>query len=154
MAAHLHERAAILVGRQPLLLDAVGEQMLERVAVRALARLSSPHETVRLAVEHDVDLLVIDIEDSDPESRPLATVRAAVDQVPGLRVVVMASSEVPHAISDAFAAGASAYVLKRTRTIDLATVVRQLFIARSTTLPCAAPRRRCPGRQSPAARRG
>jgi DNA-binding NarL/FixJ family response regulator len=126
VAAHLHERAAILVGQQPLLLDAV-EQMLERVPVRALAKLSSPHEAVRLAVEHDIDLLVIDIEDSDPESRPLASVRAAVAQVTGLRVVVMASSEEPHAVSDAFAAGASAYVLKRTRSDDLATVMRQLF---------------------------
>jgi DNA-binding NarL/FixJ family response regulator len=126
VASNLHERAAILVGQQPLLLDAVG-QMLERVPVRVLAKLSSPQEAVALAVEHDVDLLMIDIEDTDPESRPLASVRAAVAQVTGLRVVVMASSGEPHAVHDAFAAGANAYVLKRTRSDDVATVVRQLF---------------------------
>jgi DNA-binding NarL/FixJ family response regulator len=126
VAANLHERAAILVGQQPLLLDAV-EQMLARVPATVLAKLSSPQEAVALAVERHIDLLVIDVEDTDPESRPLSSVRAAVAQIPALRVVVMSSSEESHAVNDAFAAGASAYVLKRTRSDDLATVMRQLF---------------------------
>jgi DNA-binding NarL/FixJ family response regulator len=126
VAANPHERAAILVGQQPLLLDAV-EQMLGRVPARVVAKLSSPQDAVGLAVEHDIDLLVIDVEDTDPDSRPLASVRAAVAQVTGLRVVVMSSSEDQHAVHDAFAAGASAYVLKRTRSDDLATTMRQLF---------------------------
>ncbi len=123
---HPHERAAILVGQQPLLLDAV-EQMLARVSMQSLAKVSSPQEALVLAVEHDADLLVIDVEDSDPEARPLACMHNALAQVPGLRAVVMSSSEDPHSVNDAFAAGASAYVLKRTRSDDLATVVRQLF---------------------------
>jgi DNA-binding NarL/FixJ family response regulator len=39
----------------------------------------------------------------------------------------MATSEDPDAVGDAFAAGASSYVLKRTGSDDLATIVRQLF---------------------------
>jgi DNA-binding NarL/FixJ family response regulator len=126
VARHPHERAAILVGQQPLLLDAV-EQMLTRVSMQSLAKVSSPQEALALAIEHDADLLVIDVEDSDPEARPLAWMHNALAQVPGLRAIVMSSSEDPHSVNDAFAAGASAYVLKRTRSDDLATVVRQLF---------------------------
>jgi DNA-binding NarL/FixJ family response regulator len=126
LAHDQHERVAILVGRQPLFLDAV-EQLLAYVDVQTLAKVLTVPEAEVLAVEHGVDLLLIDVEGNDAAERPLLSMQSALKQVPGLRALVISSSAEPSAMGAAFAAGASGYVLKRTPSDDLASAVRQLF---------------------------
>jgi DNA-binding NarL/FixJ family response regulator len=120
------QRTAVLVGRHPLLLDAIG-QAIERVPAEVLGKLGVLEDAVELVEESRSDLFVVDVDDADATANPLDAVRSAVDGRPELRVVVMATSEDPEAVGDAFAAGASSYVLKRTGSDDLAATVRQLF---------------------------
>jgi DNA-binding NarL/FixJ family response regulator len=97
------------------------------VPADVLAKLDAVNDALEVVGEVKPDLLVVDVDDADIAASPLEAVRSAVEARPELRVVVMATSEDPEAVGDAFAAGASSYVLKRTGSDDLAAIVRQLF---------------------------
>jgi len=121
----MHARSAVLLGRHPLWLDAL-EHMLARVAVRSLAKTDSPEEALALVFEHHPDVFVLDVEAADG-AQAFACVRAACAETRDMRVVVVSASDDPQRVEDAFASGASAYVLKRAPSDDIASAIRQLF---------------------------
>jgi DNA-binding NarL/FixJ family response regulator len=110
----------------PLWVDAL-EQVLARAGIDVVARASRPADALALAEHHAPDVLVGEIHGLDPTLDGAALVEAAGRRCPGLRTIVVSSSENPHAVQCALAAGASAYVFKTARTAELMLVMRRAF---------------------------
>src|SRR4051794_4832692 len=109
------QHTAVVHDPHPLWLDAV-RQVLGRVGVDVLDEATDETAAAELVRRLRPHLLVT-------SSRPLV---ASVGRGT-LRTVVVAASAQPDELAAAFAAGASAYVLKTAHPDDLATAVRQAF---------------------------
>jgi DNA-binding NarL/FixJ family response regulator len=97
----------------PLWLDAVGE-VLARVGVEVVASATDEDEAAALVLRHRPDLVV-------------STTFSVLAPGAAAKVIVLAEDAEPRDVDAAFAAGASAYVLKTAHPDDLATAVRQTF---------------------------
>jgi DNA-binding NarL/FixJ family response regulator len=110
------QRTAVVFDPHPLWLDGV-RHVLDRVGVEVLDATTDERRAGELVQRLQPDLLVT----------TSADLLAMHGRGPGLRTVVLASSADPAELASAFAAGASAYVLKTAHPDDLATAVRQAF---------------------------
>ena len=119
-------RTAILVDQHPLWLDTV-EQVVGRADIEVRAKVTSAAEAHERLGRIQPDLLVTGIKMGDGEMDGLALVRAAREQVPHLKVIVLSMYEDAQHIEAAFAAGADAYVVKTAHPDDLTSAVRQAF---------------------------
>ena len=110
----------------PLWVDALA-QILARAGIGVVAHASRPADALALAERHRPDLLIGEIHGHDAGLDGAAVVEAARSRMPGVRVVVVSSSEDPARVERALAAGAAAYVVKTARTAELVLVVREIF---------------------------
>jgi DNA-binding NarL/FixJ family response regulator len=120
------QRTAVLVDQHPLWLDTV-EQVMSRVGVKVLAKLTSSTAALARLSELQPDLLVTGIAMPDREIDGITLVRKSCEQLPGLRVIVLSMYEDSQHIDAAFAGGAQAYVLKTAHPDDLMSAIRQAF---------------------------
>jgi DNA-binding NarL/FixJ family response regulator len=130
-------QTSIICDAHPMWLDAV-ELVLRRTAVEVVGKTTSTWEAVALAERHRPDLLITALEHGSGELSGLALIERARAAVPGLRPIVLSMHAEPETIEAAFAAGASAYVVKTASPEDLASAVRQSF-SHSVYLPGRAP---------------
>jgi DNA-binding NarL/FixJ family response regulator len=117
---------AVLLDRDHRWLD-VAEHVLNRLEIRVVGRSVLAQRALGLVAEHKPNLLVADIEMGDPGIDGIACLRQARAYVPRLRTIVLSARDDRGTIVAAFAAGASAYVFKRSHPDDLASAIRQLF---------------------------
>jgi DNA-binding NarL/FixJ family response regulator len=110
------QRTAVVYDPHPLWLDGV-RHVLDRVGVQVLDATTDEARAADLVRRLQPDLLVT----------TSADLLAARGGNPGLRTVMLASTADPAELAGAFAAGATAYVLKTAHPDDLATAVRQVF---------------------------
>jgi DNA-binding NarL/FixJ family response regulator len=121
-------RTAVLHDPHPLWLDGL-RRLLEREGVEVVAEATEERQALALARELQPDLLVTA---SLPGAGELAGAGALP---PGVRTIVVADAAAPGEVQAAFAAGASAFVLKSAHPADLATAVRQAFAPTVFTAP-------------------
>jgi DNA-binding NarL/FixJ family response regulator len=126
MSFSLDNRTAVLVDQHPLWLETV-EQVLRRVGVTVLAKITSAQEALERIDELRPDLLTTGIEMPAGAMDGITLVSSARERVPGLRVVVLSQYDDAEHVDAALAAGARAYVLKTAHPEDLASAVRQAF---------------------------
>jgi DNA-binding NarL/FixJ family response regulator len=88
---------------------------------------TSPEEGVELIEEHDPDVLVAEISTEEGPSEGISFLLRAREIQPGLKMIVLSTSNDPQHIDSAFAAGAAAYVLKSAHPEDVALAIRQAF---------------------------
>jgi DNA-binding NarL/FixJ family response regulator len=119
-------RTAVLLDQHPLWHEAV-KPVLERLEVEVIAKTTTPEDALELVTEHRPDILLLDIDFPEDGTDGIALIREARGREPELRVIVLSLYACPHEVEAAFAAGASAYVLKSVHPDDLATAVRQAF---------------------------
>jgi DNA-binding NarL/FixJ family response regulator len=119
-------RTAVVLDRYPLWADAV-ERVLARAGVVVVARASSPADALALVEQHEPDALVGEIHGLDPGLEGAALVEAAVRRRPGLRTIVVSSSEDAEDVHRALAGGASAYVFKTAGATELLHAARRVF---------------------------
>jgi DNA-binding NarL/FixJ family response regulator len=117
---------AVLLDQDPRWLE-VAEHVLSRLEIRVVGRSILPRHALALVAQRKPNLLVADIETGDSEIDGIACLRHARDYVPRLRTIVLSASDDRVNIAAAFAAGASAYVFKRSHPDDFASAIRQLF---------------------------
>jgi DNA-binding NarL/FixJ family response regulator len=122
----LDDRTAILVDQHPLWLDTL-ENVLSRVNVRVLAKITSSRQAPELVGTLKPDLLITGVNTSDGEVGGIELVGAARASVPGLKIIVLSMHEDADHIDAAFDAGADAYVFKSAHPDDLTAAVRQTF---------------------------
>jgi len=120
------KRTAVLLDAHPLWVQAL-EQLLARVDVTVVATAASTAAALELLELHTPDLLIAELEPEDSDENPFACVRAATERLPELKVLVLSAQNEPDRIAQAFAAGATAYVVKTAQPEDLCAAVRQSF---------------------------
>jgi DNA-binding NarL/FixJ family response regulator len=120
------KRTALLLDAHPLWVQAL-EQVLARVDVTVVAAAANVVDALELLELHEPDLLIAEIEPEDGDESAFDCVRAATERQPDLRVLVLSAQNDPDRIAQAFAAGASAYVVKTAEPDDLCSAVRQSF---------------------------
>jgi NarL family two-component system response regulator LiaR len=120
-------RTAVLVDQHPLWLDTV-QHVVERANVDVRAKLTSSHMALEQIFALKPDLLVTGIQMADGELDGVSLVRTAREQLPSLKVIVLSMYDDQQHIEAAFAAGATAYVVKTAHPDDLTSAVRQAFM--------------------------
>ncbi len=116
---------AVLLDPHPLWLDAV-ESVLARVDIEVVGKTTSTAVALGLLDEHQPDILVTALE-LKPDSEGIDWVGDALARAPGVKVIVLSMYDDPAWIDQAFAAGASAYVIKTVHPDDLTAAIRQAF---------------------------
>ena len=118
---------AVLLDQYPLWLDAV-EQAVGRLGVHIVGKTTSADEALALVERHEADVFVAEITVRGSAARGLTCIAHARARVPGIKIIVLSRLDDPRYMKAAFAAGAEAYVLKKTaRPVDVALAVRQAF---------------------------
>jgi DNA-binding NarL/FixJ family response regulator len=126
-------QTGVICDAHPMWLDAV-ELVLRRTGVDVVAKTTSTWQALALTERHEADLLITAVEHASGELSGLILIERARAAVPELRLIVLSMHPDPETIDAAFAAGASAYVLKTASPEDLASAVRQTF-SHSVYLP-------------------
>jgi DNA-binding NarL/FixJ family response regulator len=129
----LKGRTAVIIDRQPLWLEALGD-LLTREGVEVLATTTDSVHGFDLVREHEPEMLVLDVEATD-ENDALALVSQAKALQPEIKVVVVSSLRDTRLIAEALQAGASAYCLKSAGPADLTAGMRQSMGQQSIYLP-------------------
>jgi DNA-binding NarL/FixJ family response regulator len=139
-------QTSVICDAHPMWLDAV-ELVLRRTGVEVVAKTTSPLEAVALAERHRPDLLITALEQASGELSGLVLIERSRAAVPAMRLIVLSIHADRETIDAAFAAGASAYVVKTASPEDLASAVRQTF-SHSVYLPGRPPAASPPVRPS------
>ena len=117
------ERAAVILDRHPLWLDAM-DQLVAGVGIEVAGRATDVDEALELIEEHRPDIFIAGI---DASTDHVACVRRAKQVQPDLKTIVVSDDTETEAITAAFAAGAAIYCVKTAEQEDLASAIRQVF---------------------------
>jgi two-component system response regulator NreC len=109
-----------------LLLD--GEDGLETVAEAGTAR-----DAVFEARKHKPDVILMDV--VLPDKNGIAATPDVLAEAPGAKVLVLSMEDDPTYVREAFAAGASGYVLKEAADTELVTALKQVAAGESYVHP-------------------
>jgi DNA-binding NarL/FixJ family response regulator len=126
------ERARIVVADDHnLLLDALQKLLADDFDV--VATVADGRSLVREAGRLKPDVAVVDL--AMPDLNGLEAARQLKREAPGTRIVFLTMNEDPDLAAEAFRAGASAYVLKRSAASELVTAIREALQSRSYVTP-------------------
>jgi DNA-binding NarL/FixJ family response regulator len=142
------ECTVVLLDRQPLWLNAL-EQLLSQGGIDVLATSTDPDEAIALVAERMPDVLVAELDRLD-QATTFESIRRAQSVHPGLRPVVLSTSDDPALIDAAFEAGACVYCVKTAASDDLLSAIRQ---ALNHSIYVADPSRRQRAASQPETRR-
>lgn len=123
---HTNQRTAVLLDPYPLWLDAV-EDVLSGAGVGVVGTATSTPDALALVERHRPHLFVMETEIPGDRMDGIACLRRVCEQSPATKVVVLSSRAAAQSVEAAFAAGATAYVVKTSRREDVASAIRQTF---------------------------
>ena len=121
----------LLADDHHLLLGAL-EKLLEGEC-QVIGRVSDGRELVAAALELKPDVVVLDI--GMPSLNGLEAARQIKQSLRSVKLVFLTMNEDPDIAAEAFRAGASAYVLKRSAPSELLTAIREVMLGRSYVTP-------------------
>ena len=105
----------------------------ERPEWEVVAEASDGREAVRLAEQHRPDVAILDV------AMPLLNGLDAARQIhaisPSIRLIFLTMNDDPDLAAEAFRAGATAYLLKRSPASELLTAIRQAMKSRKYVTP-------------------
>lgn len=119
-------RTAVLMDPHPLCHTAIAA-LLARFDIEVVGATTSADAAVVLLQEHKPDLLVAELDLPEGRDEGLRVLSHGRLADPELAVVVLSSTDDPALIDNAFAQGASAYVLKTSDPEVISTAIRQAF---------------------------
>ncbi len=125
----LNPRTVVLLAEHPLWLDAL-ETLVQRLGLTVVGRTTDRESADRLVSEHSPDMLIADYEMVDQDSGLSAaenTIAQALTANPDAKCVVLSDRDEARERAQAFAAGATAFCVKRAQPDDLAAAIRQSF---------------------------
>jgi DNA-binding NarL/FixJ family response regulator len=120
------ERTAVVLDGQPLWIEAL-EQLLQPLGLKVVGKTTEPEHALALVAEYHPDVLLTDFTVSNGSFDAMECLTRARESHPGLKAVVLASSDDPKQIEAAFAAGAAVYCVKTANPDDLLAAIRQAF---------------------------
>ena len=107
-----------------LILNAVRAALLQAGDIDVVGAAHSGREVLKLVEQHEPDLVLLDHRMPDVDG--LSCLKTIKQRWPQVQVVMLSASEDARQISEALAAGASAYIGKRINPQDLASALRQV----------------------------
>ena len=90
-----------------------------------VAKVDNGRELLRIAGQRPPDLALIDV--SMPELTGVETTRELLEIAPNCKVVLISMHSQVEMVREAFRAGASAYVVKRSAAVELLTAMREVM---------------------------
>lgn len=127
----------VVVDDHPLLREGVARSLEESGRFTIVGQGGSADEAIRLAAEHDPDLILLDL--SIPGGG-LNAARAIGESAPEVKIVVLTASEADEDIMTALKAGAKGYVLKGVGSATLVDIVQGVADGESYVSPALAAR--------------
>ena len=85
---------------------------------------SSAREAIFRTIDHRPDVIVIDV--TMPEQSGIEVIPKLLEASPDSKVLVLSMHDDPHYVRDAFAAGASGYVLKEAADAEVVAAIREI----------------------------
>jgi DNA-binding NarL/FixJ family response regulator len=122
----LEERSAVIVGYQPLWLEAL-ELLMQKAGVPNVRVTTTPAAALKLVQEHEPDVFLSDIDGYVDPPSGLECIRRVKEIHPNVKTIVVATAADEASVDAAFAAGADAYCTKTAEPTDLAVAIRQSF---------------------------
>jgi DNA-binding NarL/FixJ family response regulator len=119
-------RTAVLLDEHPLWLDAVAS-VLGAIGIEVVAKATDADDALSLVAEFRPDLVIAEIDLAYSDADGIGFIRRVTAAGEGIRTIVLSRRDGAESISDALAAGATAYVVKTAHPDDLAAAVRQAF---------------------------
>ncbi len=122
----LTSRTAVIVARQPLWVEALG-QLLDRIGVTVTGQTTSPAAALDLVEDESPDLFIVEVDAVDGEIDGWHCLRRARDYHADVKVIAVADETDERSLDAAFSSGASAFCSKAADPEDFAAAVRQSF---------------------------
>jgi DNA-binding NarL/FixJ family response regulator len=119
-------RTAVVVDAHPLWLDAL-MRLLGQAGITVAEVATTPAAALAAIREHEPALVVIDPDVADEALDGKSLTQRVLAEFPTTRVVAVGDSDDASTIAAAFAAGVTAYVVKRAPAQDVLAAVRQAF---------------------------
>jgi len=121
----------LLADDHTLLLDAFQKLLADECDV--VGTVTNGRALLTSAVELRPDIVVVDV--AMPLLNGIDAARQLKRLLPATRIIILTMNEEPDVAADAFRAGASAYVLKRSAASELITAIREVVKRRSYVTP-------------------
>ena len=119
-------RTAVLFDQHPLWVDAL-EPVLRGIGVDVVGKATTREHALALVAEKQPDLFVAEISCREGLAAGLACLTQARERSSRSKVIVLGASATTNDIDAAFAAGATAYIVKTAQPEDIASTIRQAF---------------------------
>ena len=119
-------RTAVLFDPHPLWVGAL-EPVLRGIGVDVVGKATTAERALALVAEKQPDLFVAEISCREGLAGGLACLRQAQERSSRSKVIVLSASASANDIDGAFAAGATAYIVKTAHPEDIASTIRQAF---------------------------
>ena len=130
----------LLADDHHLLLGALEKLLQEDCQI--VGRVSDGHALVAAAQQLKPDVIVLDV--AMPLLNGLEAGRQIKQALRSVKLIYVTMNEDPGLAAEAFRAGASAFLLKRSAASELMTAIREVMLGRSHVTPLATRRRRHP----------
>ena len=121
----------LLADDHALFLDAIGKLLADECTV--VGQVHDGRTLMSVAEQLTPDLIVLDI--GMPSLNGLDAARRLQKSVPSTKLVFLTMHEDPDLAAEAFRAGASAFLLKRSAATELSTAIREAMGGRSYVTP-------------------
>jgi DNA-binding NarL/FixJ family response regulator len=121
----------LLADDHHLLLGALEKLLQEDCQI--IGRVSDGHALVAAAQQLKPDVIVLDV--AMPLLNGLEAGRQIKQAVRSVKLIYVTMNEDPDIAAEAFRAGASAYLLKRSTPVELLTAIREVMLGRSYVTP-------------------
>ena len=121
----------LLADDHHLLLGALEKLLQEDCQI--VGRVSDGHALVAAAQQLKPDVIVLDV--AMPLLNGLEAGRQIKQAVRSVKLIYVTMNEDPDIAAEAFRAGASAYLLKRSTPVELLTAIREVMLGRSYVTP-------------------
>ena len=121
----------LLADDHHLLLGALEKLLQEDCQI--VGRVSDGHALVAAAQQLKPDVIVLDV--AMPLLNGLEAGRQIKQVLRGVKLIYVTMNEDPDIAAEAFRAGASAYLLKRSTPVELLTAIREVMLGRSYVTP-------------------
>lgn len=120
----LERISLVVIDDHPMLRRGVVDTLEEHDGIEVVAEGESVDDAVRLAAELLPDIILLDV--GMPGGGGLSAIRRIVVQCPVVKIVMLTVSEDEEVVSEAFAEGASGYILKGISGPDFISALRSI----------------------------
>lgn len=115
----------VVADDHPLVLEGIRRALEESGDIEVVAATSSGDRVPGLVARERPDIALLDLH--MPGRGGLGLLKLLREREPDVKVVMLSASTDEEDIAAAFAAGASAFIVKRVRAADIASALRQVF---------------------------